>query len=53
MQVEVLIVDMDATLVCSSQPASEPAGPHVIAAVHGYAELFHSNFLETLDVATA
>lgn len=44
---------MRAVAVCSSHSATELAGPHVIAAVRDYDELFHSNFLETLDVATA
>jgi beta-phosphoglucomutase-like phosphatase (HAD superfamily) len=44
---------MRAVAVCSSHCAAELAGPHVMAAVRDYDELFHSNFLETLDVATA
>ena len=43
---------MRAVAVCSSHSASELAGPHVIAAVRDYNELSHSNFLETLDVAS-
>lgn len=44
---------MRALTVCSWDPALELAGPHVMAVARDYAELFHSNFLETLDVATA
>jgi len=44
---------MRAVAVCSTHTPEELAGPHVVAAVRDYNELFHSNFLETLDVATA
>jgi len=44
---------MRAVAVCSTHSPTELAGPHVIAAVRDYDELAHSNFLETLDVATA
>lgn len=44
---------MRAVAVCSTHTAEELAGPHVIAAVRDYDELAHSNFLETLDAATA
>jgi len=44
---------MRAVAVCSTHSPEELAGPHVIAAVRDYHELFDSNFLETLDVATA
>jgi beta-phosphoglucomutase family hydrolase len=40
---------MRAVAVCSTHTSAELAGPHVIAAVHDYDELAHSNFLETLD----
>ncbi|MBC7391901.1 MAG: HAD family phosphatase [Variovorax sp.] len=40
---------MRAVAVCSTHTPAELAGPHVIAAVHDYDELAHSNFLETLD----
>ena len=40
---------MRAVAVCSTHTPDELAGPHVIAAVHDYDELAHSNFLETLD----
>jgi beta-phosphoglucomutase-like phosphatase (HAD superfamily) len=44
---------MRAVAVCSTHSAEELSGPHVIAAVRDYDELAHSNFLETLDAATA
>lgn len=44
---------MRAVAVCTSHSAAELAGPHVIAAVRDYDELAQSNFLETLDAATA
>lgn len=44
---------MRAVAVCSTHTPEELAGPHVIAAVRTYHELAHSQFLETLDVATA
>ncbi|KQX95878.1 HAD family hydrolase [Variovorax sp. Root473] len=44
---------MRAVAVCSTHTAAELAGPHVIAAVRDYNELAHSNFLETLDAASA
>ena len=44
---------MRAVAVCTTHTPDELAGPHVIAAVRDYEELAHSNFLETLDVATA
>ncbi|MEJ8851113.1 HAD family phosphatase [Variovorax rhizosphaerae] len=44
---------MRAVAVCSTHTAEELAGSHVIAAVKDYEELAHSNFLETLDAATA
>lgn len=44
---------MRAVAVCTTHSAAELAGPHVIAAVHDYEELALSNFLETLDAATA
>ncbi|HYP71635.1 MAG TPA: HAD family phosphatase [Variovorax sp.] len=44
---------MRAVAVCSTHSPTELAGPHVIAAVRDYEELVQSNFLETLDVATA
>ena len=43
---------MRAVAVCTSHCASELAGPHVIASVRDYNELAHSNFLETLYVAS-
>ena len=43
---------MRAVAVCSTHSARELAGPHVIAAVRDYNQLFQTNFLETLDVAT-
>jgi beta-phosphoglucomutase-like phosphatase (HAD superfamily) len=44
---------MRAVAVCTTHSAAELAGPHVIAAVRDYEELAQSNFLETLDAATA
>ena len=44
---------MRAVAVCSTHTPAELAGPHVIAAVRDYEELAQSNFLETLDAATA
>ena len=44
---------MRAVAICTTHSAAELAGPHVIAAARHYDELVHSNFLETLDVATA
>lgn len=44
---------MRAVAVCTTHSAAELAGPHVIAAVRDYEELALSNFLETLDAATA
>ena len=44
---------MRAVAVCSTHSADELAGPHVIAAVHNYDQLAHSNFLEMLDAAIA
>ena len=44
---------MRAVAVCSTHTPAELAGPHVIAAVRDYDELAQSNFLETLDAATA
>ena len=44
---------MRAVAVCSSHTPDELAGPHVIGAVRDYRDLLHSNFLETLDVATS
>lgn len=44
---------MRAVAVCTTHSAAELAGPHVIAAVLDYDELAQSNFLETLDAATA
>ncbi len=40
---------MRAVAICSTHTPAQLAGPHVIAAVHDYDELAHSNFLETLD----
>jgi len=39
--------------VCSTHSPAELAGAHVIATVRDYEELATTNFLETLDVATA
>ncbi|MBS0340871.1 MAG: HAD family phosphatase [Proteobacteria bacterium] len=44
---------MRAIAVCSTHSPTELAGPHVMKAVRDYEELAQSNFLETLDVATA
>lgn len=44
---------MRAVAICTTHSAAELAGPHVIAAVRDYEELALSNFLETLDAATA
>ena len=44
---------MRAVAVCTTHTPAELAGPHVLAAVRDYNELALSNFLETLDVATA
>lgn len=44
---------MRAVAVCTTHTPAELAGPHVIAAVRDYDELAQSNFLETLDAATA
>ncbi len=44
---------MHAVAVCTTHTPAELAGPHVIAAVRDYEELALTNFLETLDVATA
>ncbi len=44
---------MRAVAVCTTHTPAELAGPHVIAAVRDYEELALTNFLETLDVATA
>lgn len=44
---------MRAVAVCSTHTPTELAGAHVIAAVRDYEELTQTNFLETLDVATA
>jgi len=44
---------MRAVAVCTTHSAAELAGPHVIAAVRDYDELAQTNFLETLDAATA
>ena len=44
---------MRAVAVCTTHTPAELAGPHVLAAVRDYEELALSNFLETLDVATA
>ena len=43
---------MRAVAICSGHSAQELAGPHVIAQVRDYHELFESKFLESLHVAT-
>ncbi|WP_349291325.1 HAD family hydrolase [Caenimonas sedimenti] len=40
---------MRAVAICSSHPAEELAGPHVLAQVRDFRELTTSNFLENLD----
>ncbi len=42
-----------AVAACNSHTASELAGPYVIAAMRYHDKIFHSNFLETFDVAIA
>ena len=44
---------MRAVAICSSHSAQALAGPHVLAQVRDYNELFESNFLENLHVAIA
>ena len=44
---------MRAVALCTSHTAAQLDGPHVIAQVGNYTELFDMNFLETLHVATA
>lgn len=44
---------MRAVAICTGHSAVELAGPHVLAAVRDYNELFESNFLESLHVASA
>lgn len=44
---------MRAVAVCTGHSANELAGPHVVASARDYNELFESNFLESLHVATA
>jgi beta-phosphoglucomutase-like phosphatase (HAD superfamily) len=44
---------MRAVAICTGHSAAELAGPHVLAAVRDYHELFESNFLESLHVASA
>jgi len=44
---------MRAVAICTSHSASQLAGPHVLTAAENYLDLLESNFLETLDVATA
>ena len=44
---------MRAVAIGTSYSATELAGPHVLAWVRNYNELFESNFLESLHVATA
>jgi len=44
---------MRAVAICSTHSPTELAGAHVIAAVRDFEELAKTNFLETLDVATA
>ncbi|MFM2036670.1 MAG: hypothetical protein RL459_1935 [Pseudomonadota bacterium] len=44
---------MKAVAICTSHRADELTGPHVVAQVRDYHELFESKFLESLHVATA
>ena len=44
---------MRAVAICSGHSAEELDGPHVIARVRDYTDLFESHFLESLHVATA
>lgn len=44
---------MRAVAICSGHSARELDGPHVLAHVRDYNELFESKFLESLHVATA
>lgn len=44
---------MRAVALCTGHSAAELAGPHVVAAVRDYNELFEQNFLETLHDAFA
>jgi beta-phosphoglucomutase-like phosphatase (HAD superfamily) len=44
---------MRAVALCTTHSAAELAGPHVLAAVRDYNELFESQFLETLHDAFA
>ena len=44
---------MRAVAICTGHSAEELAGPHVVASARDYNELFESNFLESLHVATA
>ena len=44
---------MRAVALCTTHSAQELDGPHVLAHVRNYNELFDLNFLETLHVATA
>ncbi|MEY4756358.1 MAG: hypothetical protein RJA34_1256 [Pseudomonadota bacterium] len=44
---------MRAVAICTSHRADELKGPHVVAQVRDYHELFESKFLESLHVATA
>ena len=44
---------MNAVAICSGHSAEELGGPHVIASARDYHQLFESEFLEKLHVATA
>ncbi|TXT35076.1 MAG: HAD family hydrolase [Comamonadaceae bacterium] len=44
---------MRAVAMCTSHPAHQLAGPHVLTAAANYLDLLESKFLETLNVATA
>ncbi len=44
---------MRAVAICTSHPAHQLAGPHVMAAANSFLDLLESKFLETLNVATA
>jgi len=44
---------MRAVAICTTHSSDELAGPHVLAQVRDYHELFESKFLESLHVATA
>lgn len=44
---------MQAVAICTSHSAAELAGPHVIAGALDFDELIETNFLESLNVATA